>query len=139
MTTQASSPKFQPKYPEGTPEYAARAAEMKTELGKFARGDAPYEYEKDPLMRHETVTVVMSATDATALGYNRAPSGPYVVVREVGGAVMLWCSNGEAQGLCVVGAAGRHDIEYGDTWSTVEFATADARAHLAAHAEADRS
>lgn len=31
-----------PRYPEGTPEYAAYAAELGTELGKFARGEEPY-------------------------------------------------------------------------------------------------
>lgn len=34
------------KFPEGTPEYAAYAAELKTELDKFAKGEAPYEYDK---------------------------------------------------------------------------------------------
>lgn len=34
-----------PRHPEGTPEYAAYAAELKAELAKFAAGEAPYAYE----------------------------------------------------------------------------------------------
>lgn len=33
-----------PKFPEGTPEYEAYRAELKTELSKFARGEEPYPY-----------------------------------------------------------------------------------------------
>jgi len=33
-----------PKYPPGTPEYEAYAAELRAELAKFASGAAPYEY-----------------------------------------------------------------------------------------------
>lgn len=31
-----------PRFPEGTPEHDAYAAELRTELGKFSRGEAPY-------------------------------------------------------------------------------------------------
>lgn len=33
-----------PRYPEGTPEYRAYAAELRGELAKWAAGEAPYEY-----------------------------------------------------------------------------------------------
>lgn len=33
-----------PKFPKGTPEYGAYATELHTELEKFAKGEAPYEY-----------------------------------------------------------------------------------------------
>lgn len=36
----------EPPFPEGTPEYAAYRAELKTELDKFARGEVPYEYDR---------------------------------------------------------------------------------------------
>ncbi len=36
---------LQPRFPEGTPEYAAYRAELTEELGKFARGEEPYPYE----------------------------------------------------------------------------------------------
>jgi hypothetical protein len=32
-----------PKFPEGTPEYDAYAAELRVELAKFSRGEAPYD------------------------------------------------------------------------------------------------
>lgn len=40
-----------PRFPEGTPEYEAYATELKTELGKFAKGEEPYPYEttSDPI------------------------------------------------------------------------------------------
>jgi hypothetical protein len=37
-----------PRFPEGTPEYEAYRAELRTELGKFARGEDPYPYEFGP-------------------------------------------------------------------------------------------
>jgi hypothetical protein len=39
-----------PRFPEGTPEYAAYAAELKTELGKWVAGEAPYDVR--PLHSH---------------------------------------------------------------------------------------
>ena len=36
-----------PTFPEGTPEHAAYAAELREELSKFARGETPYPYEGD--------------------------------------------------------------------------------------------
>lgn len=38
---------MEPIYPEGTPEYEAYRAELRTELTKWARGDHPYEYPTD--------------------------------------------------------------------------------------------
>lgn len=35
---------IEPKYPKGTPEYDAYAAELAVELAKFAAGEAPYTY-----------------------------------------------------------------------------------------------
>jgi hypothetical protein len=35
-----------PRYPAGTPEYAAYAAELYEELDKWSRGEPPYEYPK---------------------------------------------------------------------------------------------
>lgn len=40
----APSMDLKPKFPKGTPEYAAYEAALKEELGKFSRGEAPYEY-----------------------------------------------------------------------------------------------
>lgn len=36
-----------PRYPAGSPEYAAYAAELKQELRKFATGEEPYPYPRD--------------------------------------------------------------------------------------------
>jgi hypothetical protein len=37
---------LRPRYPAGTPEHTAYAAELRTELTKFAAGEPPYEYEE---------------------------------------------------------------------------------------------
>jgi hypothetical protein len=36
----------QPRFPEGTPEYAAYRQELQVELDKFARGEEPYPYRR---------------------------------------------------------------------------------------------
>lgn len=40
---------MEPTYPQGTPEYDAYAAELRTELGKFARGEDPYQYRREEM------------------------------------------------------------------------------------------
>jgi hypothetical protein len=40
-------PSLEPKYPEGTPEYDTYAAELREELGKFAKGEEPYPIARD--------------------------------------------------------------------------------------------
>ena len=34
----------EPRFPEGTPEYEAYRTKLLEELGKFSRGESPYEY-----------------------------------------------------------------------------------------------
>lgn len=37
-----TEPDLEPRYPKGTPEYAAYAAQLRAELAKFANHEPPY-------------------------------------------------------------------------------------------------
>lgn len=38
-----TGPNLEPRYPEGTPEYAEYAEKLRTELAKFANHEPPYD------------------------------------------------------------------------------------------------
>jgi hypothetical protein len=42
VTRREPEPQYMPRYPKGTPEYAAYEAELKEELRKWAAGEPPY-------------------------------------------------------------------------------------------------
>ncbi|HEX8106118.1 MAG TPA: hypothetical protein VF516_00255 [Kofleriaceae bacterium] len=53
----------QPRYPEGTPEHTAYAAELRSELDKFAKGEPPYEYgpvDKAAILTKEPIDSLLS-------------------------------------------------------------------------------
>lgn len=59
-----------PQFPEGTPKYAAYAAALRTELAKFAAGDAPYEYQRPDPTKTGPCELKLSFT-CTGAGYER--------------------------------------------------------------------
>ena len=52
---------IEPPFPKGTPEYAAYEAELKVELAKFAKGEAPYEIHVDLAQRAEEIADEVSS------------------------------------------------------------------------------
>lgn len=57
----------QPQFPIGTPEYAAYEAELKEELGKFARGEEPYPYEPEQDSEHPPPRITAAMVEALRL------------------------------------------------------------------------
>jgi hypothetical protein len=107
---------MEPQFPAGTPEHEAYRAELKVELAKFAKGEAPYEYEpKRPTLTVDEIALLREVarwrrSHGAKLIYNLTQRGPVGIEKESSEAVTWLPSRIDAYGRSEIGWCEFYDL-----------------------------